>query len=163
MKTQLYASNGKAIVSLLLLINIILIGVIVWLNQRNAIPNVTSLIPRTGQTDFILAVNRNNEPAVYSADGTPWEYCKENECKQAPKDFVCGDNKLLGFCLFYFTANDADQTKTYKAAISDLLISPAFAGQADGICPIISYLTIDGLRHAQYPPKFKDPDCPPKL
>lgn len=152
--------SGKVLVTVLLLINVVLVVIIVWLLMR---PELGALIPSGGKTDYILAVNNENLPRVYTPDGIPWEFCKEGECDDLPTDINCESVNQDGFILVNFSRSDAGARPINKAAaLSDMIFPSAIAQATDGDCPRIGYKKIGSTLIAQYPPTSVDPDCPPK-
>lgn len=152
--------SGKVLVTVSLLINVVLVVVIVWLLMK---PSVGLLVPSSGKTDYLVAVNAQNEPRIYTAEGIPWEFCKEGQCKDIPTDISCESPDQDGFILVNFSRSNVGARSPNKAAaMSDMIISPAIAQQTDGDCPKIGYKKFFGAWIAQYPPTSVDPDCPPK-
>lgn len=152
--------SGKVLVALLLLINVVLVVVIMWLLRR---PDLQVFVPSSGKTDYILAVNGEDQPRIYTPDGIPWEFCKQGECDDLPTDISCGSPDQKGFVLVNFSRSDIGTRPVDKAAaLSDLIIPSAFAQTKDGDCPRIGYKNFAGTLIPQYPPTSVDADCPPQ-
>lgn len=154
--------SGKAVVLVLVLINLALVGVIVWLLMK---PGLEVLAPSGGKTDYLLAVNNQDQPRIYTPDGVPWVLCKKGECDDLPSDISCESANQDGFILVNFSRSVAGIRPANKAATLLDLIIPAAIAQGpvkDQICPRIGWMNFAGALMPYYPPTSVDPDCPPK-
>lgn len=152
--------GGKILVGLLLVINLILIAVIVFLLGR---PSLKDLRPVSGKVDYLLAVNEEQKPVIYSPDGTPWEFCREGQCKETVTDINCDIEGVSGFVLAELNSANIQAPVRASSTIEKLLISSANAADpvSDSKCPIIGYKVFQGTLVRQYPSTASDPDCPP--
>jgi len=149
--------SGKVIVSLLAIINLILIAVIIWLLAR---PSVSDLRPKSGEADYLLSVNSESDPTIYSPNGVAWQVCQQGQCNNVPRDFGCDVEGLSGFLLADLTTGTPVR-QPKAASMIDLFMSNAHAAVSDGKCPIIGIKRFFGVPILQYPAPSEDPDCPP--
>jgi hypothetical protein len=149
------SESGKALVVVLILVNLLLIIAVLFLARR---PSLDSLVPESGKTAYLMAVNDIGVPAVYTPDGIPWEVCPLEICNNPPEEQL-DPLGAIGFSAFVYT-QAGNGGEGSKAAMSGFFVNSAFA--SDGVCPVLYYRAVYGTWVPVYPPSSSDPDCPPK-
>lgn len=151
--------SGKIVITILVLINLAFLAVIFWLLNR---PGVGDLKPASGETAYLMVINKDGEPIIYSKNGIRWAFCQKDECKDTPSDLDVDFPYENGFVLAQLNSARVDDQSQKAAGISELLVSAAFANTtSDGECPVIGYKVYNKRLVKQYPSPELDPDCPP--
>lgn len=152
--------GGKVVVIVLILINIALLAAVSWLLNQ---PGLGDLKPATGETAYLMAVNGEGEPVIYSKNGSRWPTCGPNQCSDTPSSLDIEFPYSKGFVVVEFNSDeDTKYQASESALISELLVPTAFANVGDGKCPITA-IEVKGSRLIKhYPTSEEDPDCPPR-